>query len=108
MDELRSDLEEDGQYTCEEIDVIINEYKYKHRSIHHRNFKTIINRVLGLNNNVIGEICVVLKELLKFYRTAFRFNIGFGCFIHVKTIVRSIIMHLCTVERFYSILPRKY
>ena len=82
MGEVRTDLEEDGQYTRQEIDVNVNEYKNRFRSIHHRNYKTQVNRVLGLNDNVIGEICLVLKELLKFYRTAFRFNIAFGKLLH--------------------------
>ena len=84
MGELRTDLEEDGQYTPQEIEVIVNKYKNRFRSIHHRNYKTQVNRVLGLNDNVVGEIRQVLKELLKFYRTAFRFNIAFGKLLHSR------------------------
>ena len=84
MGELRTDLEEDGQYTPQEIDVIVNEYKNRFRSIQHRNYKTQVNRVLELNDNFIGEIRLVLKELLKFYCTAFRFNIAFGKLLHSR------------------------
>ena len=87
MGELRSDLEGDGEYARKEIDVIIYEYRNRHRSNHHKNFKTLVNRVLGLNDNVIGEIRV--KRTVKILSYSFRFNIGFGkCFICVKTIVQ--------------------
>ena len=82
MGELRSHLEEDGEYTAPEVETIVTLYKNRHRSIHHRKCKTLVNNVLGLNDNMMAEICNVLKALLQFHRSAFRINIAFGKLLH--------------------------
>ena len=43
MGELRSHLEEDGEYTAPEVETIVTLYNNRHRSIHHRNFRTLVN-----------------------------------------------------------------
>ena len=82
MGELRSHLEEDGEYTAPEVETIVTLYNNRRRSIHHKNFRTLVNNVLGLNDNMMAEIRNVLKTLLQFHRSAFRINISFGKLLH--------------------------
>ena len=56
MGELRSHLEEDGEYTEPEVETIVTLYNNRRRSIHHKNYRTLVNNVLGLNDNMMVGI----------------------------------------------------
>ena len=81
--------------------------------MHHRNYRTLVNNVLGLNDYMMAEIRNVLIALLQFHRSAFRINNPLCMFaVHtfydsppVSTVNSTCLQHiLLLLSNFLSLL----